>query len=76
MIMAVLFTVAVLLGEYLSRDFFLPQNTFATGRETILRKTKNPLGCEWVGIFFVTAVITNSPLAPYSGGTQNRNQYE
>jgi hypothetical protein len=49
---------------------------FFSRRKNLCRKIKNPLGCEWVGIFRFIPVITNSPLAPYLGGTQNRNQYE
>jgi hypothetical protein len=46
------------------RTFFLPQNTFAKRRETILQKTKNPLGCEWVGIFSLLLCLQIRPSPP------------
>ncbi len=38
-------------------------------------KTKNPLAASGSKLFLLL-LITESPLAPYVGGYQNRNQYE
>jgi len=65
MIMAVLCGVPFSLAANIyRRTFFLPQNTFAKRRETILRKTKNPLGCEWVGISFLLLRLQIRPSPP------------
>jgi hypothetical protein len=62
--------------QILRSDFFRRNKTRERCAKISRRKIKNPLGCEWVGIFCFIPVITNLPLAPYLGGTQNRNQYE
>jgi hypothetical protein len=83
MIMAVLVFCVFLLslfcffphGENLSRDFFLPQKIPRKDRE-IFAENKKPTRLRVGWNFFFTALTTNSPLASYLGGTQNRNQYE
>jgi hypothetical protein len=67
MIMAILVFVfpvfAFPLPKFVGARFSWPQNK----KPTRLRVGRN---------FFFIALTTNSPLASYLGGTQNRNEYE
>jgi hypothetical protein len=67
MIMSVLFAVLFLPARFFAANFPAGQQA----REQNKKPTRLQVGRN----FFFTALPTNSPLAPYSGGTQNRNQY-
>jgi hypothetical protein len=75
MIMAVLFLPVLFFDReiILSRDLF-PRNS--SRRKKLLPQNKKPTRLRVGRNFFFIALITNSPLVPYLGGTQNRNQYE
>jgi hypothetical protein len=66
MIMAVLFAVPFFPLVF-CREFSWPAKSVGAKQKTHSVAS----GSE----FLFAAVLTNSPLAPYLGGTQNRNQY-
>jgi hypothetical protein len=74
MIMAVLFLPVLVFQREKFLPVILPREIFAP--QKLLAENKKPTRLRVGRNFFFTAVITNSPLAPYLGGTQNRNQYE
>jgi hypothetical protein len=75
MIMAVLCAVPFSLAANIYRRTFFYRKKFRATSAKLLRKNKKPTRLRVGWNFSFTALITNSPLAPYLGGTQNRNQY-
>jgi len=72
MIMAVLVFCASFFGAFVLSLF----SVLFCGDNLTGRKIKNPLVLRVGWNFSFIALTTNSPLASYLGGTQNRNQYE